>query len=245
MSAEKLFNEVFERGLLKNNKEKTTKKHLELLLKNSLKGTLRPPALCFGDVMESLQSLNLESYEVSQVEPLHDLKGHIKNLWDLLPHHLPPEAKKIFTNEISIALGIKDTYRGCDYRLSVILIYSRLKGKVPNEIEELLYTLKELGRLAYLGAANRSPKIILRLYNVSFLHASRCIDVFGKNPKLAKIYGIYFHALTLHLPEHARIIAPSSLFTESEERIFNSLRGIGRDVTNRQKESIRDVGIVR
>ena len=64
---------------------------------------------------------------------------------------------------------------------------------------------------------------------MTFLHALRCIQVFGEKPKFAKIYGSYFHSIVKHLPEHARIISPSSLYTESEERIFNALRGIGRD----------------
>ena len=47
------------------------------------------------------------------------------------------------------------------------------------------------------------------------------------------------------MPEVNRIIAPSSLYTESEERIFSAIRGIGRSTSNRTPESIRDVGIVR
>lgn len=31
--------------------------------------------------------------------------------------------------------GNKDCYRGCDYRLSVAIVYIRLKGKCPKEIE--------------------------------------------------------------------------------------------------------------
>jgi len=86
----------------------------------------------------------------------------------------------------------------------------------------VLYSLKEIGRLAYLESIKRSPKSILRLYNMT-----------------------YFHSIVTHLAEHMRIIAPSSLYTESEERIFNALRGIARDSTNRSQESVRDIGIMR
>ena len=90
----------------------------------------------------------------------------------------------------------------------------------------------------------RSPKSILRLHNVSFKHALLCHQIFGRHPeKLKKIYGIYFHALTIHLAEISRIIAPSSLYCESEERIFSNLRGIGKAVSSRAVTSIRDVGI--
>ena len=37
--------------------------------------------------------MNLEMYEVAPAESLHDLKGHIKNLWDELPSHLTEQEK--------------------------------------------------------------------------------------------------------------------------------------------------------
>ena len=36
------------------------------------------------------------SYEVSPVEPLHDLMGHIKNVLELLPHFLTNKVKELF-----------------------------------------------------------------------------------------------------------------------------------------------------
>ena len=62
---------------------------MESILKEHLSGTSRAPAMCYGSVCSELSDFNLGSYEISPVEPLHDIKGHIKNLWDLLPHHLP------------------------------------------------------------------------------------------------------------------------------------------------------------
>ena len=38
------------------------------------------PALLQGNPEVSLQSLNLQYYEVSPTEPLHDLKGHLSNM---------------------------------------------------------------------------------------------------------------------------------------------------------------------
>jgi len=121
MNANSLFQEVFERNLLDKTKEKPLRPMLEGLLKSHLKGNVRPPAKSFGDVMESLETLNLGNYEVSQVEPLHDIEGHVKNIWDLLPKHLSKENEILFNEEKEIALGsTKDMYRGRDYRLSII-----------------------------------------------------------------------------------------------------------------------------
>ena len=114
-----------------------------------------------------------------------------------------------------------------------------------NTIKQLLYTLQESNRLSYQKSLHRSPKSILRLYNIAFLHAISCFSVFGEAPKLPKLYGIYFHAITVHLPEVARIISPSSLDTENEERIFSILNSIGLTTSTRHAESIRDNGIIR
>ena len=224
---------------------KPTKKNLETVLKNCMKGVSRPPALSFGDITEPLQQLNLSQNEVSQVEPLHDLKGHIKNHGNYFLNMFLKQLKKFSKTKLKLHLAPLRTHRGCDYRLSVILVCQRLKDQVSKEVDELLYTLKEIARLAYLNSEERTPKSVLRLYNMTYLHALRCVQLFGLNPKLRKIYGTYYHAIVTHLPEHSRIIAPSSLHTESEERIFNSLRGIGRDTTDRLQTSVRDVGIVR
>ena len=97
-----------------------------------------------------------------------------------------------------------------------------------------------------MKSQERSHKTVLRSYNVSYKHALLCRQIFGRNPeKFKKIYGIYFHALTIHLPEFSRLVAPSSLYCASEERIFSSLRGIGKAVSSRAVDSIRDVGIIR
>ena len=38
---------------------------------------------------ETLEKLNLSSYEILYTEPLHDISNHIKNLYQELPHHFP------------------------------------------------------------------------------------------------------------------------------------------------------------
>ena len=65
------------------------------ILKSSLKGNYRLPALCFGDLMESMSVLNLEDYEVSQVEPLHDLKA-ISEMYGIFYLFICPRNPKTF-----------------------------------------------------------------------------------------------------------------------------------------------------
>ena len=91
MKKEELINECHYRGLPAGD---ILKPELEKNLKEHLAGTVRVPAMVFNNQNSSLADLNLAVYEVAPSESLHDLKGHIKNLWDELPSHLTPEEKK-------------------------------------------------------------------------------------------------------------------------------------------------------
>ena len=56
------------------------KTKLEEMLADELAGIRRPPAL-----MCSSLDVNLEGYEISQLEPLHDLKSTISIFYDNCP----------------------------------------------------------------------------------------------------------------------------------------------------------------
>ena len=76
-------------------------------------GVSRKPALSFG-VKETMVQLNLVSFEVSPVEPLHDLKRHIKNMWEILPQVLSNDVKCKFLSQLEVALGkslLQTTYQ--------------------------------------------------------------------------------------------------------------------------------------
>lgn len=123
-----------------------------------------------------------------------------------------------------------------------------MKNDFTDDIRELLSTLIEISELAYANASKRSPKSILRLFNVTFKHALILTQLFKNEPKKIskqKLFGIYFHSLTCHLPEVARIIAPSSLHSENEERMFSDITAISRTTSSRTDENIRDNAILR
>ena len=66
--------------------------------------------MCFGNLNATMRESHLKSYEVSPVEPLHDLKGHIRNVWEQLPHHLSPDVKQLFTEKLNLVLGKSYNY---------------------------------------------------------------------------------------------------------------------------------------
>ena len=88
-------------------------KERECFLKNHMQGVARIPSLLFGN---HLELEDIPKYEVSPCEPLHDLKGHIKNLWDILVYFLNDDEKKIFEETLECCNGGKDKLKGCDYR---------------------------------------------------------------------------------------------------------------------------------
>lgn len=69
-------------------------------------GLARAPAICFGNSKDTLEDTPLSFYEISPVEPLHDLKGHIKNSLEILPHYLSSEVKEQFQDHLKTVLGI-------------------------------------------------------------------------------------------------------------------------------------------
>ena len=154
---------------------------------------------------------------------------------------------KLFNNILQGCFGSKDKIRGCDYRLSIIIIYKNLEDKLPEDIKELLLTLIEISQHCYASADSRTPKFILRLHNISFKHALRCVNSLSQQNIITKqkLYGIYFHALTAHLPQQSRIVAPSCLHTEDEERLFSSINQIGVATSSRRPGSIRDNNVIR
>ena len=86
MKVQQLTNELWERNLVHGVLDtKNNANTLQKVLKDHLCGTARLPALTFKRPSSTLEDLNLQQYEVSPIEPLHDIKGHIKNVWDVLP----------------------------------------------------------------------------------------------------------------------------------------------------------------
>ncbi|XP_078684908.1 uncharacterized protein LOC144918223 [Branchiostoma floridae x Branchiostoma belcheri] len=231
MSKEELVKDLSSRGVLDVHEARgKPAKELCMILKNELHGIKRPPALLFHCPETSLESLNLEKYEVLPCEPLHDISHHIQHIFEELPFHVSSDVKNDIKQVYNATLGTKELKRGCDYRVALIALANTLEGKATPLVLQLITSLLEIQRLCYLPAEKRCQREILRLHNQSFIHAMCMRQVIPKPKKLTArcLYGIYFHTLTTHAPTVFRIVALSSAHTESEERVFNQLRGIHR-----------------
>jgi hypothetical protein len=87
----------------------------------------------------------------------------------------------------------------------------------------------------YTDDDNRSPRLVLRYHNLSFLHFLICTFEFGSTPTALtarKLYGKYLHNLVSHQPIQLIIISGTSSNEEKEERVFNAIKGVTRVTLN-------------
>ena len=138
LSKENLVTELRSRGLIKESYQ--DKKSMESVLSQELCGTKMVPALRYGNEFETVES-KIPNYEVLPVEPCHDIPGHIKNIYDELPHHLIKEEKEILEYAITTSFNKRDTKSSVDYRKSIIIVTAYCRDKICSFAQELLETM--------------------------------------------------------------------------------------------------------
>ena len=71
-----------------------------------------------------------------------------------------------------------DTKRGVDYRKSLVEVTTLMQGKLDDRFYTLFETLCQIQEIFY--SYDRSPALILRLHNLTFIHAITLVDSFSK-----------------------------------------------------------------
>lgn len=219
------------------------KPELQEKLTDILGGSTRVPALLFGtDNHCTLDSLNLKDYEVLFFEPLHCCLNHVSHLLQELPHHITDVDALLVINETaSLTLG-KDKVRCTDYRKALLQVSIQL-SKLPNiseDILELLLTFSEMMGLFYASENKRSPKTILRLYNLCFRHSLAVNSLLFpvKSMTTRKLQGIYYHQIINHSALIYRLISLKSINAELFERFFDRLEDITKKTWSRQPDDL-------
>ena len=104
LKVEQLRSEFRARKMIPDGK---TKNELERELSQLRKGIQRFPALLQPFPEKKLQDIHLDQYEISPCEPLHDMKGHMANLFDEIPKHITgivgAEVQKIKSAMLKVA----------------------------------------------------------------------------------------------------------------------------------------------
>ena len=216
------------------------KKELEIEFDELRRGITNVPALLQGVPEKSLAEYDLKFYEVSPLEPLHDIKGHLSNMIEEIKVLLNGPAKeKVYS--ICTSVFSKETLRASDIRKGAILILLALQDTQPNSpVTAALESAVEICEILYAEPEKRSPQSVLRLHNITFVHAKLCEKVFSTPRTMSKrkMFGRYYHALTAHSALVNRIISPRLLNAEVEERTFGQCKAITRATSNQHTEHI-------
>ncbi|CAC5383131.1 unnamed protein product [Mytilus coruscus] len=251
LKKEELIDELEERGV--DTFHLNLKSRLQEELTSVLHGICRPPALLMTHPDETSKEMNIESYEVMPCEPLHDICNIVQNIITELPHHVEnKETKSELENFCSKTIGDKNQIKGSDARhfaiqLAQYVLNEQQHDKISEDTVDLIQVLVEIINIVYSSEEKRSPRQILRLYNLIFLFGVLTKSVIGTPVKITtrKLYGCHFHSLVVHLPEVYRIVNTKSILCEQEERSFESLRRIAETTTNRKPGWIIDNTIIR
>ena len=131
--------------------------------------------------------------------------------------------------------------------LTIFLSNALYETKADQSLCGLIDTVVEICQLMYSREEVRSPRAILRLHNLTLLHAAHCIEVLGTPQKITKrkMFGRYFHAMMTHAASMYRLVALRSLNTEMQERLFNLCNDITKTTSNRQSSNLINNIIIR
>ena len=169
-------------------------------------------------------------YTILDCEPLHDLKGHLANLLPQLPSIVGEDIlRKQIQDCLATDLDSKTTKRGGDYRLAAIHILALVRNSnCPGEVLQLMESIVEISELLYADDTKRTPKSILRLFNLTSIHFELCVKLLSKTSTIShqKMFGIYLHSLVHHAPFQYEILSLSSVNTEHEERLFGQAKDL-------------------
>lgn len=220
------------------------KPELQEMLNDIQKGIANIPAIIQGSPQATLQSIGLGNYEVFPREPLHDLKGHFENVIDECMKNAPANVKEV-VKHIHASVLKKSTPRGCDYRKAIVLIYNELQAHPVSDYTELFRTAVEISEILYSNEAERSPRAILRLHNITYVHARLCCALFRNSTTHTNMFGRYFHSITTHAPLLFRIISLRSVNAEIQERMFNQCKQITKATSNQNPNHVLKNIIVR
>ena len=216
------------------------KPELKAILVDILKGVQRVPSLMLLDPSQPISHLNLEEYTILDSEPLHDLKGHLLNLFSELSYILPESIKDECQTRINLCTS-KEKTTGADLRCCLIEVYILLSksNMLSTDILLLLASLVRVSEILYSSYGGRSQRQVLALYNNVWLHHELCKELLTPlHISRTKRFGNYLHTLTSHAPQQYEILCLKAINTKNHERFFGQARRSTTLTSNRTPENI-------
>lgn len=176
--------------------ESKLKPELQEELASTLQGAQRVPTLLTLNPNQPLSALNLQNYEVIDCEPLHDLKGHLYNLLSEIPYLLPEPLKSEYIQVLNTTVP-KQNASGAVLRTAAIkLLMKLLSSTADATIVTLLETIVRISHLLYMPESRRNPKMVLRLYNCTWLHHELCKQLFSDFKTQTKLFTLFWDIST-------------------------------------------------
>ena len=120
-------------------------------------------------------------YEMTTVEPMHNIGGHITNLFDELPEHLNKNGKQLLLETTEIYKQQKQILRNVGKIKMLLYAIVNLYGKVTNKVIVLLKSLADIQKILYLKEINRTSQNILRLHNPCYMYFVLLQEIIGFN----------------------------------------------------------------
>ena len=175
-------------------------------------------------------------------ELLHDIKGHLLNLFHELPSVLPTSIRAECQGRINICLQKPKKSAG-DLRATLVQLFMMIHthaSQVNWKVHLLLQSITIVCKILYANDCERCPKLLLQLYNNTWIHHQLCFDLFQSTTVVSRgtFFGLYLHALCKHAPEQYELVCLKSVNTENQERMFGQSRLIAEHTTNRHPDNI-------
>ena len=135
-------------------------------------------SFCLAVQLVNSKQFNLQRYSILPCKPLFDLKGHLNNLLPNVPTLLTGGLKTNVHDLIQKCVYWKDSgHTGADMRVGLLRGYSMLINTVKSgrlssnsSILDLIQTAVTISHLLYSPPSECTPRNVLRLHNVCWLH---------------------------------------------------------------------------
>ena len=163
----------------------------------------------------------------------HVCLNQIANILTELPLHMTDVDALLLFKEITMLALKKEKLHATYYRRAMLKVTIALANKnlLQNNQREILLLFCEMMGMYYENDERRSPRSVLRLYNISFRQAQAVQRqlIPTKELTLRKMCGIYnHHALLLY-----RLACLRSICAELFERYFERIEDITRKTWNK------------
>ena len=157
----------------------TTKGDLQKELSRVLKGVERVPTLLLDTPEVQLRDINLHWYCILDCEPLHDIKGHLMNLFTELPYIITDRELRTEVVHLQHTVVPKEKPSCGDYRWAAIRLFALLNGKASTNVCMLMSTIIEMSEIFYAHDDYiTSPGFIMNCAK-TFSQTSKSLD--GRN----------------------------------------------------------------